>query len=78
VSLSAAARNVLADFMSENRKSWEPAKGWQAAGGSDEHAVEACSLNMLNWQYEFLLSLARRTGISLDDALGRMVDDYRI
>lgn len=81
ISLSAATRNVLADFMSEYGEHTARPNVLRLGGDSDtadDHPVEACRVNLLKWQYDFLLDMAERIDTNIDELLGAMVDRYRV
>jgi hypothetical protein len=81
ISLSAAARNVLADFLVESDHSLAAVQEQREVRGPDrvmnDQAIEACYVNLRKRQYDHLSSIAQRVGATIDEVLGFMVERYR-
>jgi hypothetical protein len=77
VSMSAAARQVLAEFISDCKASGEAHELRRGdALPFDENAMETCRINLHGQQREFLLHTARAIGGSIDEVFGLIVDQY--
>lgn len=75
LSLSAAARHLLATCMADSSESWTHAQVLADVDEDlDDGAGETCSVNMHYRQYDFLLEAADRTGSSIDAVFGSMID----
>ncbi|NTV70746.1 MAG: VanZ family protein [Azonexaceae bacterium] len=77
LSVSAAARHLLAAYMVDSGEFWTQAQVLTGVDQDlDDGAGENCSVNMHFRQYEFLLEAADRIGSTIDAVFGLMIDYY--
>ncbi len=78
ISLSAAARHLLATYIAEQVPLPASLPTPVAVdGGPGGEAVELCRVNVRSRQDEFLLQMAQRLGCSVEVSFGLVVDHYR-
>jgi len=78
ISLSAAARHLLATYIADQVPLPAPLPAPVAVdGGPGVEAVELCRVNVRSRQNEFLLQMAQRLGCSVEASFGLIVDHYR-